>query len=288
MALLNRDYLKTLVSIGVMIEKRKKMKFRCLATGFLVGIITRDSKYPEKRGYSVFLVTNRHVFRNKDHIFLRMNIKGGGSKIFREELISKFDGQKWLAHTNPKVDAAVYPIGWHPLQRHNIDFKFINEEDFANYHDFEKIGIEAGDGVYILGFPMGLAGNFENYACAKWGIVSRIDKEIIKSANSFLIDTSIFPGNSGNPVILKPEVVALPNTKNVPRTYLIGVISRYIPYTDELFSHQTEPPLVVSTSTENSGLTFVVPMDYVKQICNKWIKEKKKEKRNEDKILAKK
>lgn len=272
MALFNPIHLKALVAIGI----KEKKRFFCSATGFLIGFIAKNSKFPEKRRYWVFLVTNRHVFEKKKYVDLRFNKKGGGTEIFRQPLFFPNNESRWLAHKNKRVDLALLNISPKILDQYNVDWFFFYEEMFAYYRDFKKIGIEIGDEVYIPGFPLGIAGKTQNYPCVKWGILSRLDKELIKREKSFWIDSSIFPGSSGSPVILKPTIHSLTGTPAVSRIYLIGVISSYLPYEEKLYTLQTTPPSVVSLERENSGLACVVPIDFVKQIFRNWISEKKK------------
>lgn len=272
MALLDINFLKSLVAIGI----EKKKKFSCLATGFLIGFIAKDSKDPTKKQYWIFLVTNRHVFENKDFVDLRFNTKSGKPKIFRQGLFFPNNEARWLTHKNKKIDLALLNVSPQILEQHSIDFIFLSQEIFAYHRDFTKIGIEAGDTAYVLGFPLGLSGNVQNFACVKWGVISRIDKEIVKETKAFLVDSSIFPGNSGGPVIYRPTITRLNNTPAVGQPYVLGVVSSYLPYEEKLFTHQTNPPSVVSLSRENSGLSFVVPMDFVRQILSRWISENKK------------
>jgi len=274
MALLNPISLKSLVAIG---ELDKRKKFSCFATGFLLGFIAKDSKYPEKRTYWVFLVTNKHVFEDREFVDLRFNRKDGKTEIFRQPLFFENTREKrWLAHRNKLVDLALLNVSPKILEAHQIDYFFFNQEIFAHYKDFRKIGIEIGDSVYVLGFPLGLAGKAQNFPCAKWGAISRIDKEVMKKDKSFWIDSAIFPGNSGGPVLLRPSIHSLTGTPVVSQIYLLGVIRGYIPYIEELYTHQTKPPLPVSLERENSGLSFVIPMDFVRQIFRNWREERKK------------
>ena len=71
----------------------------------------------------------------------------------------------------------------------------------------------------------------------------------------------IFPGNSGGPVINKPEVISIEGTSSVPSPYLIGIVSSYLTYTDTAVSKQTGQSRVVFE--ENSGLAVVIPADYI-------------------------
>ncbi len=109
----------------------------------------------------------------------------------------------------------------------------------------------------------------------KGGLVSRFDKEIILNKKAFIIDSSIFPGNSGGPVLLRPTMAASEGTKAIGKSYLLGVVNGYLPYSENLYTHQTKPPTIVSTTRENSGLSFCVPMDNVKEIYGAWLDAKK-------------
>ncbi|HEY4473602.1 hypothetical protein A3C20_02110 [Candidatus Kaiserbacteria bacterium RIFCSPHIGHO2_02_FULL_55_25] len=273
MALLNPLHLKSVVAIGAL---NKRKKFTCQATGFLVGFLAKNSKDPTKRAYYVFLVTNRHVFDGKDGAHLRFNLQNGKSEVVPQALKFPNNELRWLAHPNKKVDLALLNVNPQVLVQHGIDYIFFNEEMFAYQRDFGRLGISVGDDVFALGFPMGFAGITQNFPYAKTGIISRFDKELLRSNKAFLVDSSIFPGNSGGPVILRPTNTALANTKVVSSAYLLGAITGYLPYREELWTHQTNPPTVVSLEREHSGLSFVVPMDYVKQIFGRWIKAKKR------------
>ena len=40
----------------------------------------------------------------------------------------------------------------------------------------------------------------------------------------FLVDAFVFPGNSGGPVVSKPEALAITGTKSQDYAYLIGIV----------------------------------------------------------------
>lgn len=282
MALLNRFHLRCLVSI----EIKEKGKFKPIATGFLVGFVRKKSKDPEKRSYSIFLVSNRHVFEGKDRIWLRFNKKASSQAVrFEYELQNK-----WLAHKDPAIDLAMLTVSPAFLNRNKVEWAFYAEEQLAFQKDFDEIGISLGDDLFVLGFPMGRSGLKKNYAIVRGGLIARIDREIIKQEKAFLVDTLVFPGNSGGPVLTKPEVASLDGTKAVSSVYVLGAVSRYISYKEPLFSHQSQPPSLGAISIENSGLAFVVPMDYAKQICQDFLKKRKKleaEQKGQEKSIGK-
>ena len=272
MALLNKNHIKSLVAVGTIDETGS---FICDSTSFLIGFLSQDNEDPTKRLYRIFLVTNRHVFENRTKAHLRFNTEEGKNKIFEQELHFPNGDAMWLAHPNNNVDLALLSVSPEILKQNNIVPMFISEEMFGYSEQFEEIGIAVGDDVYAIGFPMGLAGAEQNYPSVKAGLISRIDKEIINSKKAFIIDSSIFHGNSGGPVILRPTLIALSETKTVAQPFLLGVISGYLPYSEKLFTHQTNPPTVVSLTRENSGLTYCVPMDFVKEIYEKWLDTQK-------------
>lgn len=276
MALLPKNHLKALVAVGSI----QQGKFVCDSTSFHVGFLTKDAQKPEDRLYHMFLVTNRHVFEGRDNATFRVNTNDGTYKTFDTPLRDDKGGAYWLAHPDKDVDIALLSVNPDLLKQHGIEPAFIPEELFAYRKDFEKIGVAVGDDLYVLGFPMGIAGEEQNYACAKAGIISRIDDETIegktiKGNKAIIIDSSVFPGNSGGPAIMRPTLTSIDGTKAVTRAFLLGVVSGYLPYIDNLYTHQTRPPTVVSTTRENSGLSFCVPIDFAKEIYIDWLENQK-------------
>ncbi|MGO9179652.1 MAG: hypothetical protein ACLQBX_18900 [Candidatus Limnocylindrales bacterium] len=95
------------------------------------------------------------------------------------------------------------------------------------------------------------------------GAIARIRDWLGGAATEFLIDASIFPGNSGGPVLNRPEAVSITGTKSVGASYLIGVVSSFLSYTDLAISAQTGRPRV--SFEENTALASVVPADYIRE-----------------------
>ena len=135
--------------------------------------------------------------------------------------------------------------------------------DVGTPSDEEANHIAEGNGIFVLGFPLGLIGKERNYPIARYGIIARIQDWLQGDEKTFLIDSSVFPGNSGGPVILKPEGVAIKDTKPITHSLLIGMISSYIPSQDVAVSKQTGEPRIIFE--ENSGLAEVVPINLIKE-----------------------
>lgn len=272
MALFNREYLKSVV----LIETANAGNFQALATGFVVGFLLKDDQEPSKKIYSIFLLTNRHVFQDEESLWVRFDQKNlSETKRFQIQLKDR-QGVKWLAHKDNQVDMAMLPINPNVLDTNDIDWGFIEEDSIAYPEKYSDIGIELGDGIFLVGFPMGMSGLHKNYAIVRGGFIARLDEEIIYSEKALLVDAAVFPGNSGGPVFIRPEQVFLNGSKPVGKAYLLGVVSGYKYYKEPLYSHQTNPPSVAAMSIENSGLASIVPMNFAKDIYIDFLVDKDK------------
>lgn len=262
MSLFNQSLLEAVV----LFESKKGRKFTGNATGFLIGF-----KHGNKGNYHTFILTNKHVFNNKHELYVSFDSNGVKRKRARLELI-KINGQKtWFEHRFKEVDLALLPISMQVIQQiFGSSNKWIPEDSFLYMKDFENKGIYPGDELYFVGFPLGLSGKLKNSPIIRSGIVSRIDKEIIRDTKSLLLDGQNFPGNSGGPVFTKPELMSLNGTLSIKANLLIGVIKGYLPHTNHFIDPSSGR--ISALSVENSGLCLFVPMDYAKQIYNAWIK----------------
>lgn len=285
MALFNKQNLKSVVLIE---KKGDDSKYQPIATGVIIGFpINTEEPDLAKRKYNIFLLTNRHVFNEQIELWIRFDRKDENNTTRFSIILREGQENRWLAHPDSAVDLAMVTINPQVLDDNGVDWGFANEEIFAYFEKFSEIGIELGDAVFLAGFPMGISGSLRNYAIVRSGTIARIDQEIIDSTKSFLIDATVFPGNSGGPVFLKPELASLVNTIAVNSIYLVGIISGYKIYQELLYSHQTNPPSIAGVSVENSGLATVVPMNFVKEIYNNFINQNKtleKEIKGENKI----
>ncbi len=162
--------------------------------------------------------------------------------------------------------------------------KYLCYELFAYPENIPEIGLELGDSVFLAGFPLGISGTIRNFAIVRSGCIARLDQEIIESASFFLLDATVFPGNSGGPVFSRPEPVSLADTKAVNSVFLLGIISGYKIYQEALYSHQSNPPTIAGVTVENSGLATVVPMNFAKDIYENFLGLQKK---LEEEVVAK-
>ncbi|HME07629.1 MAG TPA: trypsin-like peptidase domain-containing protein [Bryobacteraceae bacterium] len=234
-------------------------------SAFFYGYLIGNDPDPSKRRYEVYLVTNRHVVQGHKEITVRLNPKQASDRA-EEFDVSASD---WFTHKDPGVDISCARINWKLLEDRGIDVSFIaSDTQAADTGKMKDIGVSAGDGIFVLGFPMNLAGEQRNYVIVRPGAIARITDLIESAAPVLLIDSHVFPGNSGGPVILQPNAFAIEGTKPNPRAYLLGVVKSFIPYVDVAVSPQTQRPRV--TFEENSGLAEVVPVDRINEAIKAW------------------
>ena len=265
MALIPPQFLDAVVAIGFRTPEAQEPRWA--ATGFLYGL-RADADQPI---YTVALVTNKHVFHGESTACLRFNPKGTEPAAELWIDLNDADGHPVWA-SDPNVDLAVVAIRVDQLVERDISIGvFRSDGDVLLLADASREGVVEGDGVFALGFPLGLVGQQRNYVIVRQGAVARIRDAYAGVNGEILIDISIFPGNSGGPVITKPEVVALQGTAAMGRSALLGVVSSYLPYSDVAVSAQSGQVRVVFQ--ENSGLASVIPVDHVVRLFEQHLEE---------------
>lgn len=260
MALLPPFFLDSVVAIGIEDDPFKR---QWIGTGFLFGKVVDDSLEQDKRQYKIWLVTNKHVLEVLKNIYIKFNsAQDPDSKDYKVELIAKNGKPRWIGHQNANIDVAVIIINPNFLKEEQRRFFFFQSDlHIMNKKKMEENQITEGDRVFILGFPMGLVSNDRSYVICRGGYFARIRDFIENRSTDYLIDATVFPGNSGGPVIICPSAISIQGTKTIPKAGLIGIVKSYVPYQDAAISQQTRRPRIVFE--ENSGLTLVESVDSI-------------------------
>lgn len=184
-------------------------------TGFLYGYLVQNDPDPTKRSYQVFLVTVRHVIEEHEAAQAISKIgQTGPSPIgsciaapTTDDSISvrlnptnpslpgrEFDVpiKNWFFHPNSMVDIAAVPINAQFLKAEGLLESFIvNDDTAANKDKLKSLGVSAGDGVFVLGFPMNLAGIQRNYVIVRQGCIARISDMLDGYSPSYLVDALV-------------------------------------------------------------------------------------------------
>jgi S1-C subfamily serine protease len=268
MALIPSYFLSCVVALGTDDEQGKR---QWIASGFFYGLFQGSAG--DAKTYRVVLVTNRHVVIGLKTLWVRVDAKAPNPpEEYQVPLTNRDGSQRWYGHANPDIDVAVLPIDFQTFMQRELSVSFFGSDlNTVRVPEMANAGISEGDAVYVLGFPMGLVGKEQNFVVARSGSIARIRDLIEGSTNYFLLDAAVFPGNSGGPVISKPEAMAIAGTKPVGMAYVIGIVRGYLTYQEVAVSSQTHQPRVVFQ--ENSGLVEVHPIDYVEELIQAFVSQ---------------
>ena len=278
MALIPPFFLDCVVAIGV---KNSDGLKSWIGTGFLIGRFFRQ-RDEGLNDYHIFLVTNKHVLEGKNSVVVRFNPQPQSNEPARDydlTLIAEGGNKRWTEHPTKEIDVAVISINLKILREHGMKFSYFqSDKHLLNVDGMAEMGTTEGDFIFVLGYPMGIVPPDWQYVIARSGIIARIRDVLEGRSKDFIVDAFVFPGNSGGPVVSKPEGVSIEGTKASLSAYLIGIVTTYVPYQDIAISQQTRRPRVVFE--ENSGLTAVIPVDYIMEtieICFKDLKVNEEE-----------
>jgi hypothetical protein len=142
---------------------------------------------------------------------------------------------------------------------YTMDMNLMDSTEYMEYFGHE------GGSVYMIGFPLPqmTVGKYSNTPICRGGCVARMDPEIMKEDKKFIIDIQNFPGNSGSPIIARPELASVEGTKPLNRAVVIGIVNSYIPYRENLVNLQTKE--IVEVRSENSGLSLANPTEFIRE-----------------------
>ena len=141
--------------------------------------------------------------------------------------------------------------GWFALDKHSLELDQMNATDVVE-----------GSIVYSLGFPINMIGTNRKTPICRIGCISRISDLFEDSTiEEYLIDLQAIPGNSGAPVINRPENSYLRGTSHNGSANLIGIISGTIDYSEKCESSEC-----TMEHERNSGFAIVHPVDAIKSV----------------------
>lgn len=260
MAIIPDFFLNAVVAIGVDQSKDEK---HWIGTGFIVG--RKETDNPSLSTH--YIVTNKHVIKNQKYVYVRFNSLGGSLvKDYRIDLYDEDGKQLFTPHPHEKTDVIALQILPQTLINDKSIWGSFDLEDHALTLDKMKTtGVQEGSLVYALGFPMDLVDPIKVPIC-RLGCISRVSDAFLlkKKKPVFLVDAQTFPGNSGGPIISRPEYISIDGTPNNTSANLIGILSAYIPYRETLYSGQTGNARMIQE--ENSGLTVVHPVERIQEV----------------------
>jgi S1-C subfamily serine protease len=190
------DLSAQLMQATVQLEQPLGDGTRTVGTGFLITETTPDGK-PH-----TILVTANHVFDKMPGANARVGYRianDDGSWSYSPQSLKIRDAKGhalWTHH--PSRDVAAIAI----TAPEAFAKAAIPEDYLAADDTFSRYQVGAGDQMMTLGFPRGLAANSAGFPILRAGRVASYPIAPAKIFPTFLLDFSVFPGNSGGPVFM--------------------------------------------------------------------------------------
>lgn len=238
------DYAVQFIEATVQIEQPLAAGGRSVGTGFLLST-TSASGAPH-----TLLVTANHVFTSmpaaEAKIGYRVQSADGVWRYAPQPLAIRDAAGSPLWTRHPTRDVAVLSIQAPPeFARAALPASYLADDELA------ARSVRPGSELMVLGFPRGLAANAGGFPILRAGRVSSYPLTA-QTYPTFLLDFTVFPGNSGGPVFFAPQggtetpVIAGLLTQQVEldnERLDIGIVThaRYIAETVDLLENPRAP-----------------------------------------------
>lgn len=217
-----------LIHATVQLEQPLGDGTRTVGTGFLIAAPTPDGR-PR-----IVLVTANHVLEKmpgKDaRIGYRIeNADGSWSYSPTQLPIRDSAGHELWTH-HPSRDVAAISITAPP----EFAKAAIPEAWLAEDKTFNSLEVGAGDEMMALGFPRGLAANQAGFPILRSGRVASYPVAPAKIFPTFLLDFSVFPGNSGGPVFMSQAARRRAGAAEAqPAQFIAGLLTQQVELNNE-------------------------------------------------------
>ena len=217
-----------LIHATVQLEQPLGDGTRTVGTGFLI-----QSLSPDGQPHTV-LVTANHVLSKMPGAEARIGYRienADGSWTYSPQTLKIRDAggrELWTHHPSRDVAAiaitapdqfakAAIPLNW-----------------LADDQTFAALQVGAGDEMMALGFPRGLAANRAGFPILRAGRVASYPIAPAKVFPTFLLDFSVFPGNSGGPVFMADNARRrVGATEAQPAQFIAGLLTQQVELNNE-------------------------------------------------------
>ena len=227
---------------GQLFYDGSQVNFEVRGTGFIYSYtplaFAKGKSDPDPKTGTVYywaqlwIVTCQHCVQETPAVAVRIDTKDG-TRVFT---IRAF---KWWMH--PDQDLVVTPFGLdtdvEPIPDKAADEAFralvistVGSEHTATRAQIRSIGFWESTPVLMIGFPAGMIeGGRKNYPVVRAGTIAQMQGylEGDPEHRAFLIDGSVFVGNSGGPIVVRRGTM---NSENqaLSHTVLIGMVSQAV------------------------------------------------------------
>ena len=236
-ALPSWDLTVRLISATVQIDQSQGDGTRTVGTGFLVNAPTIEGT-PR-----VVLVTAGHVLdrmpAENARVGWRFEADDGAWRYAPQPLkIREVDRPLWTRH--PTQDIAVMSItAPDTFARAAIPLSWLADET-----TFARDQVGPGDEMMALGFPRGLSANRAGFPILRVGRVASYPLTPVSAFPTFLLDFTVFPGNSGGPVFMTEAARRRPGVAEADQPFVAGMLTQQV----ELNAERLEIGVVVHAS----------------------------------------
>ena len=198
------DLAVELIQATVQLEQPLGDGTRTVGTGFLISAPGSDGK-PR-----TVLITAHHVFQKMPGASAKIgyriaNTDGSWSYSPQPLKIRDDAGHELWTHHPDRDIAAISIKAPAEFARAALPLGYLAADD-----TFTTYGVNAGDEMMALGFPRGLSANAAGFPILRSGRVASYPLGPAKIFPTFLLDFSVFPGNSGGPVFVSRAAPAEP------------------------------------------------------------------------------
>ncbi len=167
-----------------------------VGSGVIFGLGNDPTKTP-------WLVTAKHVFSDPDEGWRPKSLHLRFSWFAEDNLgpsieLWRHGRRRWIPHPDRDVDLACVPLDLGRDQTGRAKLPRITAKEFAPVKE-----IYEGASVAILGYPGAVGHRFWSHALVRQGMISWVSPGA-PGSEVFLVDSNMFPGNSGGPVFKLP------------------------------------------------------------------------------------
>jgi hypothetical protein len=184
-----------LIRATVQLEQPAADGKRTVGTGFLISAPTPDGR-PR-----VVLVTANHVLNNMPGAEMRIGYRvqdAQGTWRYRPTPVAiRKDGAELWTHSTERDVAAIVVQAPEEFAKAAIPLAWL-----ADGEAFSRYQIGPGDEMMALGYPWGMSANGAGFPILRSGKVASYPVAPSKEFPTFMLDFTVFPGNSGGPVFL--------------------------------------------------------------------------------------
>ncbi len=249
---MQNDLNMTMLGATFKLEQPQKSGMSIVGTGWLVRVTG------EGQEAKIALVTAFHVFdqmkeQNVKVHWRRVDENGKWHREPTEIRIRDENGaQLWLTH--PERDIATLWVNPPEQCRENS----IPFEALADEKSLKAFEVSIGDELLALGYPRGLSANDIGFAILRSGRVASYPIWPVKDFPTFLMDFSVFTGNSGGPVYMSERLRKRASQSKVDEAHFVaGILTQQV----NLNNERLEIGIVVHSAFVRDLLTELLEDD---------------------------